>query len=971
MTLAEATPTRLASHLAELERAIEGEVSSERVDRMLYATDASIYQDLPLGIVRPRNRADCAVIVRWASKHAVPLIPRAAGTSLAGQVVGEGLVVDVSRHLTRIGEIDVDDHSVDVEPGVILEDLNDRVVADGLHFGPDTSTANRCMIGGMIGNNACGEHSIVHGTTRDHTIAIDAVLADGSEVRFGPLDDDELAAKRKRDDVEGRIYAAVCDLIDARRDAILAAYPDPSLIRRNTGYALDALCRMRPWEPGGSRFNLAPLICGSEGTLCLLTGATVNLIPPPKARAVVCGHFRSVDEACHAAVTAVAHGPAAAELVDGVILEATKGNLEQSRNRFWVDGDPPAVLIVEFFADDEDDARRRCDELVAAWKRDDRGYAFPALTGADIPRVWSLRKAGLGLLMGRPGKRKAVPGIEDAAVPVARLPEYVARVDEILARHGCSCVHYAHASVGLLHLRPELDLGEADDRRILREICDEVAEVVKEFGGSFSGEHGDGRLRGRYVRTMFGDEVFAAMERVKRTFDPDGLFNPGKIVDAPPMDDDLRPFAEEVVEDTWFDWSGYGGLRAATEKCNGAGACRKSPGRGTMCPSYHATLEERDSTRGRANVFRQLLGGERPLDTFADDDLAAVLDLCLSCKACKSECPASVDMARLKAEFLQQRYARLGVPARAKRFAGFAEQARWASRFPRLANLVTGWGWVKRFAGVDPRRSMPAFAAQRFSKRRPPPAGDGPEVAVHVDEFCEYLEPEIAEDACRVIAAAGYRPVPVTGCWSGRAPISKGLLDHARRQLAPTLAALDGFARRGVPIVGIEPSAILGFRDEIPALMRGEDAERARRVAEHALTFEEWLAKEEVRPRWRDDAPATRTLLHGHCHAKALVGTGPSVAALAKVPGLAVETLATGCCGMAGSFGYERDHYEVSMTIGEQILLPAVRAAADDVLICAPGTSCRHQIFDGSGRIAAHPARIAAARLADGGAAPG
>ncbi|MGH8478228.1 MAG: FAD-binding and (Fe-S)-binding domain-containing protein, partial [Gammaproteobacteria bacterium] len=704
---------------SELAARIEGEVLADPLTRMLYATDASPYEKLPLGVVRPRHREDCIAIVLHAARHRIPLIPRAAGTSLAGQCVGEGLVVDVSRHMTGIVDIDMAADRARVQPGVILEDLNDALGNDALHglqFAPDTSTANRCMIAGMIGNNACGAYSIRHGTTRDHVIEIEAVLADGTLASFGPLDGPALEAKRRLPTLEGRIYREVLEVIDAHRELILQRYPRPGVVRRNTGYALDVLARGRPWVADGPPFNLARLLCGSEGTLALVTEATLRLVPRASGRLLLCAHFDTLMDAMRGTLVAVRHAPAAVELIDRRILEETRHHLEQRDNRFWIEGDPEAVLVVEFQGEGREDLEARALALIEDYRDEGLGYAFPIVQPPLAGRVWDLRKAGLGLLMNRPGPRKAVTVIEDTAVALADLPEYVTRIQALMEKHGTRCVYYGHASVGLLHFRPELDLKDAGDRERFRSIAREVADLVAEYGGSLSGEHGDGRLRAPFVERMLGSEVHALLRRVKSAFDPEGILNPQKVLDAPPLDRDLRVVIRRDPVPTYFDWHEDGGLLGAAERCNGSGACRKRAGRGTMCPSYMATLEERHGTRGRANVFRQLLTQADGRVGLSDERLRVVLDLCLLCKGCKSECPASVDMARMKSEFLQHYHDRHGLPLRARVLGEFGRIQRLAACVPGLAGLLMNDPRIKRLLGFSAARRLPVPARETLSR---------------------------------------------------------------------------------------------------------------------------------------------------------------------------------------------------------------------------------------------------------------
>jgi FAD/FMN-containing dehydrogenase/Fe-S oxidoreductase len=972
MTAPAWTSEELRARLRLLE-GFEGDLDTSRLARLLYGQDASIYEEDPLGVARPRHAADCARLVRFASENAIPLIPRAGGTSLAGQCVGRGLVVDVSRYMNRIVSIDPENRTAAVEPGVIQDDLNDAAAAHDLMFAPDTSTSKQANIGGMIGNNSCGAYSILYGTTREHVIEAQVLLGDGSEAVFGPVDDDMLRAKAELDTLEGVLYRDLLRLVGEHRDRILADFPKPQIQRRNMGYPLDLLARSRPFDPDGPPFNLARFVCGTEGTLCLVTGARVRLTPRPKKRLLMCAHFRDVDEACRATVECLHFQPAAVELMDGVLLEATRNNREQTANRFWVEGDPGAVLAIEFRGDESSNPALRASELADHLRARGLGYAFPVIDPKNIARVWELRKAGLGLLTGIPGDRKPSTGIEDCAVTVEDLPAYIRDATEACKRHGCDCAYYGHASVGVIHLRPMLNLKDPEDLRRFEAILDEIAALVKRYGGSLSGEHGDGRLRGPYVKRMLSAEVYELIREVKALFDPAGIFNPHKIIEAPAVTEALRahPGRPTPEIETVFDWSSRLGYVRAAESCNGAGFCRQSPGRGTMCPSYMVSGEEAYSTRGRANVLRRLLTSGDPEAAWTDPDLAAVMDTCLSCKACATECPSSVDMARLKAEMLQKIHDRRSAPLRSRLLGHYAAFARLARIAPGIASRAVNLRPVKRLLGVAVERTVPPYARQTFAAwfRAHIPherAGTLGEVVLFNDEFTNYTDPETGMAAVRVLEAAGYRVILPAALDSGRTQISKGFLRSARSVMEKTVSRLAPYARRNLPVVGVEPSALLGFRDEAPDLVRPDRRADAEQVRNAAVCFEEFVAERAARGEW--DLPLAalspnRILLHGHCHQKALSGTSPTEAALHLIPDVEVTVLNSGCCGMAGSFGYEREHYEMSMQIGEQILFPAIRRHPD-AWICAAGTSCRHQILDGTGRRARHPAELLAAALA-------
>lgn len=951
---------------AELAGRLEGELDCRSLAKRLYRQDASIYEEEPLGVVRPKHTADCAALVAWAGARRIPLIPRAGGTSLAGQCVGKGLVVDTSRHMRGILALDPAARVARVQPGVVQDDLNEAAAPSGLHFAPDTSTSRQAAIGGMIGNNSCGAYSILHGTTRDHVLEIEALLADGSHARFGPLEAPALQERLHRPTWEGRVYRMVFDLVDRHHEAILAAYPKPSVRRRNSGYALDELARGQPWHPDGPPFDLTRLLCGSEGTLGLVTEALVRLTPLPRHRRLLCAHFATVDEACRATASVLTHRPAAVELMDGALLEATRRNREQAANRFWIQGEPGAVLAIELQDDTAEGLAERGDALRADLRARGLGYAHPVIEADRMARVWALRKAGLGLLNGLPGDAKPATAIEDLAVAVEDLAPFVETIEALMKRHGCACVYYGHASVGLLHYRPRLNLKNPKDAATFERLAEESADLVRHYGGSLSGEHGDGRLRAPYLARVLGDEAYGWCQQVKRAFDPEGLFNPGKIVHARPVTEAWRtpPGRPTPAVHTVFDWSHQEGLVRAVEACNGAGFCRQHAGRGaTMCPSYMATGEEADTPRGRANVLRQLLNAGDPDAAWMDPDLAEVLDTCLSCKACATECPSSVDVARMKAEAAQRRNDLEGACLRNRLMGYYALFARIGSRAPRLATACMNHPLFKRMMGLAPSRQLPAFAAQPFGawwRAHTPRAGMQGEVVLFVDEFTEHIEPSIGIAAVEALEGAGYRVHALTGLESGRTQLSKGFLRGARRRMARAVEAMAPHAERGVALVGLEPSAILGFRDEASDLVPCALRAQAEAVARHARLFEEFIVERAKAgamdgPPQQPLADATTVLVHGHCHQKALAGTKPTVELLNLIPELRVVEIPSGCCGMAGSFGYEREHAELSMQIGELILFPAVRAHPD-ALICASGMSCRAQIQDGTGRAAVHPA---------------
>jgi FAD/FMN-containing dehydrogenase/Fe-S oxidoreductase len=961
-----------------------GEILTDSTSRRLYATDASEYQETPLGVAFPRGESDLRELILWANRHRVGLIPRTAGTSLAGQCVGSGLVVDVSRHMNAILSVDAPARRVVVQPGVVRNELNLHLRPHGLLFGPETSTANRAMIGGMVGNNSCGSNSIVYGSTRDHLVSVHGFLSDGSEATFHALDDAAFNTKcNGPDSLETRIHRALRDLLSnpANREAITTNFPRPSIPRRNTGYALDLLMRSTPFDPHCSdRFNLCKLIAGSEGTLFIATRIELDCNPlPPPHHAVLCAHFESLDDALRANLIALRHSPSACELIDRHILECSRQNIEQLRNRAFVEGDPAAILVIELHRESSEALESSLSALEADLRRERRGYAYPILRGADSHRVWELRRAGQAIMNNVPGDAKPREVVEDTAVDVEDLPDYIAEFDALLKnKYGIRCVYYAHAGSGELHTRPIFNLKTPEGLKMFRDVATDIAALVKKYRGSLSGEHGDGRLRGEFIRFMVGDRCYDMMREVKRTFDPHDLFNPGKIIDTPPMDSHLRhgPDHHAPDFDTYFDWSDTGGMLGHAEKCTGAGDCRKSHliG-GTMCPSYMATRDERDTTRGRANMLRQLLT-ERGRDALGDPALKEVLDLCLSCKGCKTECPSNVDMAKLKAEFLQAHHETHGTPLRSQAVARFALAGRIASRIPWAWNLAFGTPALRRIlnrlTGFHPHRTIPLMAAEPFHtwfrKHSPhPSAGQRGKVFLFADEFSIYNDTALAISTVRLLEGLGYAVEIPRQHESGRAAMSKGLLRQARHCAVRNVALLHPVVTDEIPLVGIEPSALLSFRDEYPSLLRGTDRAKALELASRTFLLEEFLVREHEAGRlprsvFRESPRAIR--LHGHCHQKALVGLDPTVRALGLVPGHSVRLIPSGCCGMAGSFGYEAEHYDLSQKIGELVLFPAVRSTPQDETVCAPGTSCRHQIHDATGRRALHPAEILLEALA-------
>jgi FAD/FMN-containing dehydrogenase/Fe-S oxidoreductase len=958
--------------LQGLAKKLQGALHTDQVMRTLYATDASAYREMPLGVAIPETISDIETLIHFADEQNIPLIPRTAGTSLAGQVVGAGLVVDVSKFFNRILEVNVEESYVWVEPGVVRDVLNVELKKHGLFFGPETSTANRAMIGGMLGNNSCGSNSVVYGSTRDHVLAVEGYLSDGTFVRFeeeNPFETMESLPEGSR--LHG-IYANTLAALSKPENQtnIQNEFPKPSIHRRNTGYALDMLLNTDAFIPGKSAFNFCALLSGSEGTLCFVTKIKLHVDKlPPAHLGLVCGHFNTIDEALRANLIALTFHPSASELMDHYILECTKANPEQRQNRFFVEGDPGAILVVELRSEDPVELEQQAKALEKAMREAGLGYHFPYVTGGDVKKVWDLRKAGLGLLSNLPGDEKAVAVIEDTAVDVHDLPAFIAEFNEILTANNLYCVHYAHAGSGELHLRPIINLKTAEGHRQFRHIAEEIARLVKKYQGSLSGEHGDGRLRGEFIPWMVGEANYQLMRELKSWWDPKGIFNPNKIVDTPPMDTFLRYEAgqQTPVFKTAFRYQDQDVLQHA-EQCNGSGDCRKTPiSGGTMCPSFMATRNEKETTRARANILREFLTRSTQPNRFAHEEIKEVMDLCLACKGCKAECPSNVDVAKLKMEFLYQYQKEKGLPLRSWLIGHFADISSLASKIPFLYNLVMGTTWLRRLAnrlvGFHPDRTMPLLANQTlwaWLKGRHTISSEK-SVYVFVDEFTNFNDAEVGRKAVMLLERLGYMVKTIAHPISGRAYLSKGMLDEAKVLAQKNVDLWAGLISAEVPLVGIEPSAILTFRDEYPDLVSDESVKKAKELASHVYLLEEFIAREMEAKRILPSAFTEEKKLlklHGHCQQKAMSSLVAAKKALSLPLNFEVQLIPSGCCGMAGSFGYEQEHYDLSMQIGELVLFPTVRAQGMDVEIVASGTSCRHQIHDGTQRHARHTAEV-------------
>ena len=942
-----------------MRKVVSGEVRFDPYTRHLFSRDASMYAIEPIGVVFPRDGAEAAAAVATAGEFGVPVLPRGAGTSLAGQTVGHAVVIDFSRHMNQILAIDAERRCARVQPGVVQEQLNLAAARHGLMFGPDTSTGNRATLGGMIGNNSAGSHSVRYGMTIDHVLALDVVLSDASTAALGPLSAAELAARAARPTLEGAICRELPTLAARNAGAIATGYP--RFWRQSGGYRLDRLAGRG--GPGG--LDLARFVVGSEGTLVAVVAAEVALVPVPRHRVIAVGHFTSTEAAIEATGDALACEPAAVELIDSAILELARSKLEYRQLSSILAGHPQALLFVTFFGDTEAEAAAGLDRLDALWRRHARGYhTLRARTAADQAALLKVRQAGLGLLMAAStGARRPLAFVEDTAVDPAVLGDYTRRFRQILSAHGLSAGFYGHCSVGCLHVRPFVDLTEPGQVQTMRAVAEEVRDLVLEFGGVNSSEHGDGLVRSEFNRSVFGDALYAAMGEAKWLFDPDNRMNPGKITGAPPMTSNLReaPGPARYVSRIAFP----GGMRGAADRCMNIGLCRKTAS-GVMCPSYMATLDEEHSTRGRAGALVKALSDPRA--ALGDERLHEILDLCLECKACKSECPLGVDMASLKAEALAAHHDQHGVPLRSRMFGSVRALNRLGSAAAPLANLLGGVRparlLAERWLGVAADRPLPRFQRHnlaRWHARRPAAPGGQGELVFLADSFTSFTEPAVARAAIELLEAAGWTVRLETGACCGRASLSKGLVEQAGRRARHLTGRLAG---RG-PIVGVEPSCLLTLRDDYPALLPGDP--RAKAVAAASTLPEELLLEAIAGGRLTlGPVAGTRILFHGHCHQKAVTGTAATVALLRAIPGAEVTEVDAGCCGMAGSFGFEAEHYDLSLKIGELRLFPAVRAEPADTIIAASGVSCRQQIAHGTGRQARHPLEIVRSTLASG-----
>ena len=938
---------------SELQRQIEGEVRFDQISRALYSSDASVYQIQPLGVVIPKNRQDITSVVEICGRFRCPITMRGGGTSQAGQAIGEGIQVDTSKYYNHVLEVNAEERWARVEPGIVLDELNAQLAPLGLRFAPDISTASRATIGGMMANNSCGARSVLYGKTIDHVLEQTVVLADTSIVQFREI---SRPAVPTGNSLEAACYSTVLRL--AREHAAEIDRRYPKILRRVMGYNLDEF--RDPSKP----INLARIMVGSEGTLGVVLEAKLRLVPLPKAKAVMVISFADLLEALAAAPVILRHGPSAVEVMDKSILDNTRQNavLDKIRTTF-IAGDPEATLCVEFYGDRKEDLPPRLSALEQDLRSQKLGYQYRTETEpAGQARIWSLREAALGLSMAMKQEAKSIPFVEDTAVAPEKLSGFIGRFLTILRSHNTTAGIYAHASVGCLHVRPVINMKTELGLRTFEKIAQEVADLVLEFGGALSGEHGDGLVRSPFMRQMFGDELYEAFREIKRTFDPLGIFNPGKIVDAPPLTTNLRygTAYKTTTPSTWFDYSEYGGLAGAIEMCSGVGACRKKLS-GNMCPSYMATREESDSTRGRANVLRLAISGRLDESGLGDDGVYQVLDLCLECRACKSECQVGVDMARFKSEFLADFWSRHGTPMRAKALGNVHRLSVWGSRFAPISNWIAGsfpTRWVNdKLLGLDQRRALPPWKQETFEKwvaRNRRQRAAGTTVTLFNDTFTNHYEPKIGVAALEILERGGCSVNVVRPGCCGRPLISQGLLEDARSHAATVVEALFPIASRGESILFCEPSCLSAVKEDAPSLLRGDQQQKARAVAQACQLFEQFAAKLDLPLR----AGPPKILLHGHCHQKSMDMLPATTALLSRIPSCSVVDLDAGCCGMAGSFGYTKGHYEVSETIANRRLLPAVQAMKSGEVLVAPGTSCRRQVLEFSGAKAFHPATL-------------
>jgi FAD/FMN-containing dehydrogenase/Fe-S oxidoreductase len=968
--------------LQQLSESLEGKLLFDALHKTIYSTDASAYRMRPIAVAYPKTNEDIVKLLQFATENKISLTPRTAGTSLAGQTVGSGIIVDVSKYFTKIISFDGDKKTVTVQPGIIRDELNLYLKPHGLFFGPNTSTSNRCMIGGMVGNNSSGTTSIRYGVTRDKIVEIKAILSDGSLAIFNEITSNDFIEKTKGNSLESKIYKTIYDELSnvENQKEIVKEFPKPEIHRRNTGYAVDFLLKSELFSGLEPTINLGNLLCGSEGTLAFSTEITLKVDDlPPANNVMVVAHFHTVQESLEAVVVAMKHHLYTCEMMDDTILDCTKNNREQSKNRHFIVGNPKAIMMFEVASDSMIDAENQANALIFDLKDGNFGYALIKLYDDDINKIIELRKAGLGLLGSIVGDNKAADSIEDTAVELSDLPNYIAEFAAMMKKYNQEAIYYAHAGAGELHLRPVLNLKKKEDVVLFRTIATEVAHLVKKYRGSLSGEHGDGIVRGEFLPFMIGDKNYELLKRIKTAFDPNAVLNIGKIVNTSKMDENLRVEAGRVEPDihTIQDFSDSLGVLRLAEKCNGSGDCRKLPSAGgTLCPSYRATRNEKDTTRARANALREYLTNSEKNNKFNHKELYEVFELCVSCKACASECPSNVDVAALKAEFLYQYQKANGYSIRNRIFANNAKMNSLGSLMPSITNFVSNLNFVKYLMGVASKREVPHLAKTTFRKwyeNKINNNGNANEntngkVYLFCDEFTNYYDVSVGIDAYELLTKLGYEILVINHEESGRAYISKGFLEEAQAIANKNVAIFKDLISEDTPLIGIEPSAILTFRDEYIRLAK--DKEGAEKIAKNALTIEEFFKREITSRKIHSEqfSNVEKTIkIHGHCHQKSLSSVKATFEMLNLPKNSSVTIYNSGCCGMAGSFGYEKEHYEISMQMGEDTLFPKIRSTNSEVLIAAAGTSCRHQIFDGTNRKSLHPVTILRDFLKDDG----
>ena len=962
-------PTQI--QLEQLAQSLEGSLFFDDLHKTIYSTDASVYKIKPIAVAVPKTEQDIIELIQFANAHKISLTPRTAGTSLAGQTVGSGIIVDVSKHFTEIISVDVVNKTVTVQPGVIRDELNLFLKPYGLFFGPNTSTSNRCMMGGMVGNNSSGTTSIRYGVTRDKIQEIKTLLSDGSKVVFNEISSQEFIKKTKGNTLENTIYKTIFEELSnpETQKEIVAEFPKPEIHRRNTGYAVDLLLKSDLFSGSEPTLNLGKLLCGSEGTLAFTTEITLKVDDlPPANNIMVVAHYHTIQESLESVLVAMKHHLYTCEMMDDTILDCTKNNREQAKNRLFIEGNPKAIMMFEVASNSKEDAENQANALIADLQNNNFGYALIKLYGDDIDKIIELRKAGLGLLGSIVGDNKAADSIEDTAVELSDLPNYIDEFAAMMKKHGQEAIYYAHAGAGELHLRPVLNLKKTEDLKLFRTIATEVAHLVKKYRGSLSGEHGDGIVRGEFIPFMIGEKNYELLKRIKVGFDPNAIFNPGKIVNSPKMDENHRVISGRIEPEiqTIQDFSDSLGILRAAEKCNGSGDCRKLPSAGgTMCPSYRATKNEKDTTRARANALRDYLTHSDKENKFNHQELYEVFDLCVSCKACASECPSNVDVSALKSEFLYQYQKKNGFSFRNKIFANNAKLNKLGSLFPSLTNFILNQSLVKKSMGIAPEREVPLLAKTTFRKWLKSNGNfntnknNTRKVYLFCDEFTNYYDVSVGIDTFELLTKLGYEVLVIDHEESGRAFISKGFLEEAQAVANKNLAIFKNLISENVPLIGIEPSAVLTFRDEY--LRLATDKEVAQKIAKNAFTIEEFFKIEIEKGTINSNqfSEDTKNIkIHGHCHQKALSSIEATFSMLNLPKNTNVTIYNSGCCGMAGSFGYEKEHYDISIQMGEDTLFPKIRSTERETVIVAAGTSCRHQIGDGTNRKALHPVTV-------------